>query len=44
MKKEDPRDKKYMCKKCKYRCGYAPGIGHFCLKCGRDWGLEECKK
>ena len=41
MKEKDK--KQYQCKKCKVKCQYAYGIGHYCPKCGKDWGLEEIK-
>lgn len=34
----------FRCKKCKVTCLYAPGIGEYCPKCGRDWGLESIKQ
>lgn len=37
-------EKQYRCKKCKVKCLYAPGVGHYCPECGHDWGLEEIKE
>jgi hypothetical protein len=41
MKKGKEMRKKYYCKKCKVKTNYAYGIGEYCPKCGRDWGLCE---
>lgn len=43
MKIDKEQRKQYRCKKCKVRSAYAKGIGEFCPKCGKDWGLEEIK-